>query len=317
LENDLVCDDEVLARIRALAIPPAWTDVWICANPYGHLQATGRDVRGRKQYRYHPDWMAVREEVKFSTLTSFAQVLPKLRKRVDLDLKKRGMPRERVIGSVVWLLDNTLIRVGNDSYARKNGTFGLTTLRSRHLTIEGSSLLFSFVGKSGREWKLKLKDRRVASVIRAIEELPGQRLFQYRDDEGILHDIHSQDVNAYIRDVTGDDFTSKHFRTWGATVLAASLLAETEVPLGRRERAKVLNGVIDAVAGVLHNTRAVCRSGYIHPGVIEAWEEKRLAAGLKAARQARRSLKGMDTTESAVFRWLSRSDAESCRQKRS
>lgn len=299
-----VRDAGTLARIRALAIPPAWSDVWVCADPEGHLQATGRDDRGRKQYRYHPDWTAIREKAKFSSLPRFAQTLPGLRKRVDLDLRKQGMPRERVIASIVWLLDKALIRIGNDSYAEENNTFGLTTLRSRHLKIQGSSLRFSFVGKSGKEWKLRLTDRRVASVVRAIQELPGQHLFQYRDRDGALHDVHSHDVNDYIRDATGEDFTSKHFRTWGATVLAASLLAETPVPSVRGARAKVLNQAVDQVAKKLRNTRAVCRTGYIHPTVLETWNGGTLHAELARAARGRRTA-GLSPDEATVFRWLS------------
>jgi DNA topoisomerase-1 len=316
MAGEPVRDADTLERIRTLAIPPAWTDVWICTDPQGHLQATGRDDRGRKQYRYHSGWTATREEAKFSTLPEFARALPGLRKQVDLDLKRRGMPRERVIASIVWLLDNTLIRIGNDSYARENRTFGLTTLRSRHLTIEGPSLRFSFVGKSGREWRLHLRDRRVASVVRTIQDLPGQRLFQYRGPDGMLHDIHSQDVNGYIREVAGDDFTSKHFRTWGATVLAASLLADTPVPPARRTRARILNAAIDVVAERLRNTRAVCRSGYIHPAVIEAWESGTLLAELQAAGPANRALKGLSREESMVLRWLSRRDCKTERPKK-
>jgi DNA topoisomerase-1 len=299
-----VREADTLQRIKALAIPPAWTDVWICRDPLGHLQATGRDDRGRKQYCYHPAWTTAREEAKFSTLAVFARALPRLRKRIELDLKTRGASRERIIASIVWLLDKTLIRIGNENYAQQNKTFGLTTLRARHLTVEGSSLRFSFVGKSGREWKLRLSDRRVASVVRAIQELPGQHLFQYRDSDGVLHDIHSHDVNDYIREATGDDFTSKHFRTWGATVLAASSLAETPLPPARGARVKILNQAIDAVAGKLRNTRAVCRTGYIHPAVIEAWNNGTLQAELQRAARGHPA-KGLSPQETTVLRWLS------------
>lgn len=299
-------DAAALARIRALAIPPAWTDVWICADPAGHIQATGRDDRGRKQYRYHPAWTACRDEAKFSSLVAFARALPKLRARVDADLRRRGLPRERVIASVVRLLDNTLIRVGNDAYAQENKSFGLTTLRSRHLEIEGSSLRFAFKGKSGQEWRLKLCDRRVASVVRAIQDLPGQRLFQYLDGEDGRHDIRSQDVNDYIRETAGPDFTSKHFRTWGATVAAALALGEKDLPGSMREQAMALNAVLDRVARMLRNTRAVCRKCYVHPAVVEAWQEDRLGEEMKAIRRRLpRPLKGLDSEESTVLRWLS------------
>jgi DNA topoisomerase-1 len=295
-----------IARIRALAIPPAWTDVWICPDPAGHIQATGRDARGRKQYRYHPAWTSCRDEAKFSSLVAFGRALPRLRARIDADLRRRGLSRERVVASVVRLLDNTLIRVGNDAYARDNSSFGLTTLRTRHLAIEGSSLRFSFVGKSGRTWRLKLTDRRVANVVRAIQELPGQRLIQYVGEDGERHVIRSQDVNSYLREAVGADFTSKHFRTWGATVAAALALAKEERPSSRREQTAVLNRIIDAVAARLRNTRAVCRRCYVHPAVIEAWRDGRLAAEIAATRKrAHRPLKGHDEDESAVLRWLS------------
>lgn len=299
-------DEAQLARIRALAIPPAWTDVWICPDPAGHIQATGRDDRGRKQYRYHPSWTACRDEAKFSSLTDFARALPKLRERVEADLRRRGVPRERVVAAVVRLLDNTLIRVGNDAYAQENKSFGLTTLRARHLEVDGSSLRFSFTGKSGREWRLKLSDRRVATVVRAIQELPGQRLFQYLDEDGARRDIRSQDVNDYIREAIGPDFSSKHFRTWGGTVAAALALGGEELPGSRRGQTMALNAVIDDVARMLRNTRAVCRRCYVHPAVVEAWLEGRLGDEIGAIRQRLpRPLKGLDRKESTVLRWLS------------
>ena len=298
-------DRREIARIRALAIPPAWTDVWICPDPAGHIQATGRDDRGRKQYRYHPAWTACRDEAKFSSLCAFARALPALRAAVDADLRRRGLPRERVIASVVWLLDNTLIRVGNDAYADRNNSFGLTTLRSRHVEIEGSSLRFSFKGKSGQEWRLRLSHRRVAAIVRSIQELPGQRLFQYLDGDGDRRDIRSQDVNDYIREAIGADFTSKHFRTWGATVSAALALAEKDPPASQRERAVTLNAALDQVARMLRNTRAVCRRCYVHPAVVEAWEEGRLGEEMRAlSRRLPRPLKGLDADESLVLRWL-------------
>jgi len=300
-------DHSSLARIRALAIPPAWSDVWICADPAGHIQATGRDDRGRKQYRYHAAWTACRDEAKFSSLVGFARSLLLLRSRVDADLRGRGVSRQRVLATVVSLLDNTFIRVGNDAYALENNSFGLTTLRSRHVQVEGTSLRFSFVGKSGRQWRLRLSDRRVASVIRAIQELPGQRLFQYLDEEDQRRDIRSQDVNDYIRDAVGEDFTSKHFRTWGATVSAAMALADIELPATKREQAIALNSALDEVAGMLHNTRAVCRRCYVHPAVIDTWLKGRLGDEIGAIwRRLPRPLKGLDRDESTVLRWLSR-----------
>lgn len=304
-KGEKLTDAKHLHRIRLLAIPPAWTDVWIAADPDGHLQATGRDVKGRKQYRYHERWAACRDAVKFSGLASFAELLPTLRDAVDRDLRRRGLPQERVIASVVWLLDNTMIRVGNAAYARDNGSFGLTTLKSRHLEIDGSKLRFSFKGKSGKEWRLKLVDRRIAGVMRSIQELPGQHLFQYRDDDGERRTVRSEDVNAYIRDATGAEFSSKHFRTWGGTVHAATLLSTTPLPETKAARNRTLNGAIDIVAAKLGNTRAVCRSCYIHPDVLEAWQAGNLADEIAAARRSWRKLPdGLDEEEITVLRWL-------------
>jgi len=303
-----VASKATVERIGALAIPPAWTDVWICPDPAGHIQATGRDQRGRKQYRYHPAWTACRDEAKFSSLAGFARALPKLRQRIDADLRRRGLARERVIASVIWLLDNTMIRIGNHAYAQENKSFGLTTLRTRHLEIEGSSLRFSFRGKSGQAWRLKLSDRRIAKVVRAIQDLPGQQLFQYVDEDGTRHDICSHDVNEYIREAIGPDFSSKHFRTWGATVFAMLELADEPLPGSKRAQAVALNVVLDRVAARLRNTRAVCRRCYVHPAVVDAWTDGSLHGEIATIRaRARRPLKGLDADESVGLRWL---DAE-------
>ncbi|MGE0502622.1 MAG: DNA topoisomerase IB [Rhizobiaceae bacterium] len=304
-DGDRVTDARTVERIRALAIPPAWTDVWICRSPRGHIQATGRDDKGRKQYRYHEKWAAFRDETKYASLAAFARALPSLRKRVDADLRRRGMPREKVIASVVWLLDNAMIRVGNDSYAKQNGSFGLTTLRTKHVAIAGSTLRFSFRGKSGKEWNLKLVDRRLARILKNVAELPGQNLFQYLDEDGERRAVRSQDVNDYIRDAMGPEFSSKHFRTWGGTVAAAGALAATPVPETKTAMRRTLNLAIDEVAGVLGNTRAVCRSCYIHPRVIDAWSQGTLERGLGMARdKVKRTPKGLDRAEAIVARWL-------------
>lgn len=306
--NGRAVGKEALQRIHELVIPPAWTDVWISSDPDGHIQATGRDQRGRKQYRYHDRWSACRDEVKYTSLVDFARVLPKLRDAVDRDLRKRGVPRERVVASIVWLLDNAMIRVGNASYARDNKSFGLTTLRSRHVRIEGSAVRFAFRGKSGKEWKLDLVDRRIARIIRGVQELPGQQLFQYLNEDGDRRPVSSQEVNDYIREVTGADFSSKHFRTWGGTVRAAALFAETPLPESKTETARTLNGLIDQVAARLGNTRAVCRKCYIHPNVIAAWQEGRLHDELAdAARSRRKPIDGLDEEERLVLSWLDRS----------
>jgi DNA topoisomerase-1 len=300
-----VARGHILDRIKALVIPPAWTDVWICPDPDGHIQATGRDQRGRKQYRYHAQWAEERDGAKYSSLAAFAEALPALRSRIEADLRRHGLPLQRVVAAVIWLLDNTMIRVGNAAYARDNKSFGLTTLRDRHVEIQGSSLRFAFKGKSGKEWRLKLVDRRIAKIVRGAQDLPGQKLFQYLDDDGNRRPVRSDDVNSYIRDATGAvAFSSKHFRTWGGTIHAASLLAQTELPDNGRQAARVMNGVIDKVAERLGNTRAVCRKCYIHPQVFEAWLEGRLLAEMADANKRKRSIGGLDDEEALVLRWL-------------
>lgn len=302
-------DPAILDRIRALAIPPAWTDVWISADPRGHIQATGRDQRGRKQYRYHPDWTAQRDESKYSSLIAFAHALPQIRRRVDADLRRHGLPYERVLASIVWLLDNSMIRIGNEAYARDNKSFGLTTLKNRHVDVEGSTLRFAFRGKSGKEWKVRISDRRIARIIKGVQELPGQHLFQYLDEDGLRHSIASQDVNDYIRAAGGAEFSSKHFRTWGGTILAARLLGETGLPATKRDIARTMNGVIDKVAARLGNTRAVCRKCYIHPKILSAWEEGRLAEELRRARRGtRKPMQGLEKEEAVLLRWLEPSE---------
>lgn len=259
-------------RVEALVIPPAWTDVWICPDPAGHLQATGRDERGRKQYLYDPRWTQHRSETKFSSLTAFARALPDLRSAVEADLRRRRTDLPHVAASVVWLLDNSLIRVGNLRYARENKSFGLTTLRRRHVEIAGPSIRFRFKGKSGKHWKLELTDRRIARIVSNLQDLPGQHLFQYEDENGV-HPITSRDVNSYISERAGAPFSSKHFRTWSATVGAYELLSRLERAESKTARARQINEVLDTICQRLGNTRAVCRSGYVHPRVIADWEE--------------------------------------------
>ncbi|MCV0395228.1 MAG: DNA topoisomerase IB [Rhizobiaceae bacterium] len=298
---------ETMDRIRTLAIPPAWTDVWICPDPDGHIQATGRDARGRKQYRYHPRWAECRDEVKYSSLADFARALPALRRHVDADLRRRGLDFERVVASVVWLLDNTMIRVGNAGYARENGSFGLTTLRDRHVDIDGTTVRFAFKGKSGKEWRLKLVDRRIARIVKDVQDIPGQHLFQYFDEEGRRRPVRSQDVNDYIRDCSDVAFSSKHFRTWGGTLRALLLFGAMERPETKRGRALAANEVVDRVAAALGNTRAVCRRCYIHPAVFDQWEEGSLRARLSEARRGLRKVPdGLDEAEMLAMRWLDR-----------
>lgn len=268
-------DPAELQRIRALAIPPAYVDVWICANPRGHLQATGRDARGRKQYRYHPSWRTLRDHGKFDRVLAFGAALPKLRRRVRRDLALPGLPRAKVLALIVRLLDETLIRVGNDSYARANGSYGLTTLRSRHVRAERGRLRFAFRGKSGQQRDVELDDKRLARIVRRVQQLPGQLLFQYLDDDGKRQPVDSGQVNDYLHDACGEDFSAKDFRTWGGTVEAASVLARTPLPEKGGERAcrSALAGAVREVATVLGNTPAVCRASYIHPQIIEGWQD--------------------------------------------
>jgi DNA topoisomerase-1 len=264
-------DKTILQRIYALAIPPAWTSVWICQQPDGHLQATGRDARGRKQYRYHPRWRVVRDEVKYGRLVAFAAALPRIRARTDADLARSGLPREKVLAAVVQLLEKTLIRVGNDEYARQNGSIGLTTMRDGHAKVSGSSVRFEFRGKSGIRHAVGLDDRRLASIVKACRDLPGYELFQYVDENGSRQIIDSSDVNAYLREVCGDDFTAKDFRTWSGTVLAARALAGVSGFTSQRDAKRKIVKAVESVANVLGNTKSVCRKSYIHPAVIDCY----------------------------------------------
>jgi DNA topoisomerase-1 len=266
-----VTDRAVLQRIRALVIPPAWRDVWICADPRGHLQATGRDARGRKQYRYHPLWREVRDEVKYGRLLAFAKALPRIRSRTKADLARRGLPREKVLAAVVQLLEKTLIRVGNEEYARQNRSFGLTTLRDQHAKVNGSSVRFEFRGKSGVQHAVDLNDRRLARIVKACRDLPGYELFQYVDEHGTRQVIDSCDVNEYVREISGEDFTAKDFRTWAGTVLAARQLAEAAKFSSNAEAKRNIVRAVEAVAQRLGNTRSVCRKSYIHPAIFDAY----------------------------------------------
>jgi DNA topoisomerase-1 len=270
-------DAETIRRIKRLAVPPAWTDVWICPDPRGHLQATGRDARGRKQYRYHPRWREVRDAVKYDRMLAFAEALPKIREHTDRDLEHAGVPREKVLATVVRLLEETRIRIGNDEYRKDNGSYGLTTLRNRHVSVLGAEVRFTFRGKSGKHHTIELHDRRMARIMKRILDIPGQELFQYVDDDGEAKDIDSADVNGYLREITGDDFTAKDFRTWAGTILAARFLRETAGPANSRRAKKELVRAIARVADELGNTPAVARKGYIHPAVIAAY----LSGGLK------------------------------------
>jgi DNA topoisomerase-1 len=280
-KGSAVSDARTLERIRKLAIPPAWIDVWICPVANGHLQATGRDARGRKQYRYHADWRNVRDETKFGRMIAFGEALPKIRERVEKDLSQRGLPREKVVATVVSLLESTLIRVGNREYARQNGSFGLTTLRDGHVDIDGSRLRFEFRGKSGKDHSVEVKDRRVARIVRQCRDLPGQTLFQYLDEAGERQKITSEDVNAWLKETTGEDFTAKDFRTWGGTVLALSALLEVGMVESEKEASKAVVETVKRVSQDLGNRPAICRKYYIHPVVIETFVEGKLEEALE------------------------------------
>ena len=266
-------DEATLSRIRSLAIPPAWTDVWISPHAHGHMQATGRDAKGRKQFRYHARWTAQRDEDKYSRLIGFCRVLPRLRRRVSRDLKRPGLDQEKVVATIVRLMETTLIRVGNEEYARQNGSYGLTTLRQRHAKVNGTTVRLKFKGKSGKEVDAEVSDRRVARVIRQLQELPGQELFEWVDDAGERHSITSQDVNDYLRETTGADFTAKDFRTWAGTVLAATALRSSSGFESVTEAKQNVVAAIDRVARRLGNTRAVCRRSYVHPAVLDQYLE--------------------------------------------
>lgn len=282
LDGRPVRDVVELRRFALLGIPPAWTDVWICPRPNGHIQATGRDARGRKQYRYHGRWREVRDEAKYDRMLPFARSLPALRARIERDLALRGLPRERVLAAVVRLLDETLIRIGNEEYARQNESFGLTTLREEHADVEGTTIHFHFRGKSGKQHEIDVRDRRAAAVVKRCQDLPGHELFQYAED-GVPRTIESSDVNDYLREVTGEEFSAKDFRTWGGSVIAAgALLALGKAESETQARKNVISAIKQAAEG-LGNTPAICRKCYVHPEIIDAYLEGQLIAGLDAA----------------------------------
>ncbi len=267
-----ITDRKEIVRIKSLAIPPAYTDVWICPIANGHLQATGRDARGRKQYRYHKRWREIRDETKFDRMVAFAKALPAIRAAVERDIAKTGLPREKILATLVSLLEETSIRVGNEEYARENDSFGLTTLQEEHAEVKGSTVTFHFRGKSGKEHEIAVKDKRVAKIVKASQDLPGQNLFEYVGDDGAPHPVHSEDVNDYLREIAEGDFTAKDFRTWEATMSCALELAAIQVE-GKGEAKTAVTEAIKRVAEKLGNTPAVCKKSYIHPGVIDEFLE--------------------------------------------
>ena len=308
-------DEQRLLRIKRHAVPPAWSDVWICPSPNGHIQATGRDARGRKQYRYHERWREVRDENKYDRVIVFGRALPKIRRRLKKDLALSGLSREKVLATIVQLLERSLIRVGNEEYARENKSFGLTTMQDRHVDVKGSKLRFRFRGKSGRQHEVDVTDRRLARIVLKLQDLPGQSLFQYLDDEGNVRDVSSQDVNEYLREMTGEDFTAKDFRTWAGTVFAAIALS-TAGEFETKKQAKAnIKHAISAVAEVLGNTPAVCRQCYIHPAIVKAYLNGNSINGFKPRTNEEFRKEHIDfaSTEAAVLKLLqagsSKSDA--------
>jgi DNA topoisomerase-1 len=304
--GELVRDLDTLKRIRSLAIPPAWTAVWICPYPNGHIQAIGRDKRGRKQYRYHPRWREVRDESKYGKMLAFGRILPAIRERVGADLRRRGLPRERVLAAVARLLETTLFRIGNTEYAKANKSYGLTTLRDRHVEIEGSHIHLNFRGKHGIRHETDINDRRLARIIKDCRDLPGYELFQYLDEEGNRHTIDSADVNDYLREISGEEITAKDFRTWAATNLAALALQEFELVDTEAKRKRAVVRAVEKVAKHLGNTPAICRRCYIHPAIFDGYLDGTLLTTLKDQTQAylTENVTGMSAEEAAVAAFL-------------
>jgi DNA topoisomerase-1 len=305
-EGKVIRDEQRLLRLKRLAIPPAWTDVWICPAPNGHIQATGRDARGRKQYLYHERWREVRDENKYDRIISFGKALPKIRRRIARDLKLPGLPRNKVLATVVQLLERTFIRIGNEEYARENKSFGLTTMKDRHVEVKGAKLRFRFRGKSGRDHEVDVTDRHIAKIISKLQDLPGQDLFQYVDDDDEIRDISSQDVNEYLRAITGEDFSAKDFRTWAGTVLTAIALKAQEKFENQKQAKTNINTAIKAVAKILGNTPAICRKCYVHPAVLESYLDQKSIDGLKQMTEDALEKEDVDlrSSETAVLKFL-------------
>ena len=301
-----ITDEKRVLRINRLAIPPAYTDVWICPTANGHLQATGRDARGRKQYRYHEKWRAARDETKYDRIVIFGAALPKIRKRVEADLGRSGLPKEKVLATIVSIMERTFIRVGNEEYARDNQSYGLTTMRNRHVAVNGAKVRFKFRGKSGVEHAVEVADRRLGRIVKKVQDLPGQELFGYLDDNGATVDIKSQDVNDYLRETTGEDFTAKDFRTWAGTVLAAVALNALKPSATKKEAKSNVKHAITAVAKILGNTPTVCRKCYVHPVVLETYLSGEMIEGLrrKTEETLAKQLPDLRSVEAAVMSFL-------------
>ena len=304
-ENKPVRDAKTKARIKALVIPPAWEEVWICTKPKGHLQATGIDAKGRKQYRYHAQFRAVRDSAKFEHMLDFAKALPDIRNKVAADMRKRTLCREKVLATIISLLEHTLIRVGNEAYAKDNDSFGLTTLHDKHVDILGAKLQFHFKGKSGKQWDLKYTDKRIAKIVRDCQDLPGQNLFAYRGEDGKVHDVTSTDINAYLKEISGTDITAKDFRTWAGTVLAAVALDEFEKVDSETAAKKNVRQAIEQVAARLGNTPTICRKCYVHPEIIEAYLGGEPVMQIKAKiSKELKNIKALSAEEAAVLALL-------------
>jgi DNA topoisomerase I len=305
-DGSKLSESDVRKRIKALAIPPAWTDVWICPFADGHIQATGRDAKGRKQYRYHARFREVRESTKYEHVVAFADALPSIREKVREHMALRGLPRDKVLSTVVHLLEATLIRVGNDDYAKQNNSYGLTTLKNRHVTIDGNEVRFRFTGKSGKQWSLRVRDRRIAKILKACQELPGQELIQYIDEEGKCRDVTSTDVNVYLREITGKDITAKDFRTWAGTVLAAMALNELESFDSAAKAKRNLRAAIEKVSARLGNTPTICRKCYVHPEVLNSYMDGNLVLELisQAESELRSGMESLRPEEAAVLALL-------------
>jgi DNA topoisomerase-1 len=304
-------DEATLDRIRKLVLPPAWSEVWICASPYGHLQAMGRDARGRKQYRYHEEWRARRDQTKFHRLAAFGRALPAIRRAVRRDLALPGMPREKVLAAMVSLLDRTFVRVGADRYRKENGSYGLTTLRNRHVEVRGDRIRIRFRGKGGKEHDIALEDARLARVLRRCLDLPGYELFQYMDGEE-PRTIDATDVNEYIQSIAGDDYTAKDFRTWGGTLIATMELGRMPPPSSKTEATRNVNAALRTAASVLGNTLAVCRKSYVHPGVVDSYREGRMGVTQGAAPTG---LRAVERRALALLTALARAE-KSCSDRR-
>ena len=315
--GEIVHDEQVLGRIRSLAIPPAWQNVWICPDPAGHLQATGLDARERKQYRYHRRWREIREDTKYTRMISFAKALTKIRARVAHDLSLHGLHRQRILATVVRLLELSLIRVGNEEYERENESFGLTTLKNRHVDVNGSEISFRFRGKSGKQHRIDVRDRKLAQIVRRCQDLLGQELFQYVDENGKVQDIKSTDVNEYLKEITGDDFTTKDFRTWAGTILAALALQEFERFDSKTQAKKNVLKAIESVAARLGNTPSICKKCYVHPHVLEGCLDGTLVKALSGrAKKLSDSMHSLRPEEAAVLALLQRRLAAEEKQNR-